>query len=194
MKRSQINAAYKRAKQCFINHGWVLPPDPQWDITDMGLGRFDKVGLVLINLCEEKEYCEKLMYAEQGQVTPLHAHHLKKEDIICRNGQLAIELWAGHPNQCPKGKEGVIKCNGVKVSFQSGIPLVLNAGERVTIERGMIHSFWPLSKECVIGEVSTANDDTNDNHFVDDQVGRYPQIEEDDAPLIRLISEKVKRQ
>jgi len=41
----------------------------------------------------------------------------------------------------------------------------------------------------VVGEVSTANDDQNDNFFVNPDIGRYPGIEEDEAPLVRLVSE-----
>ena len=90
MKRSQINEIYLEAAACFARHGWALPPEPRWDITDFGLGNFEQFGLVLINLAEEFEYCEKLMYARAGQTTPLHTHARKKEDIICRHGSLVL--------------------------------------------------------------------------------------------------------
>ncbi|RYZ33129.1 MAG: hypothetical protein EOP49_36390 [Sphingobacteriales bacterium] len=60
MKRSEINKAISTSKDFFEKNGWVLPPNPKWDITDFGLGDFDKIGLVLINFAEEVEYCEKL--------------------------------------------------------------------------------------------------------------------------------------
>jgi D-lyxose ketol-isomerase len=47
-----------------------------------------------------------------------------------------------------------------------------------------------MSDECIIGEVSTANDELHDNFFVAPRVGRYRGIEEDEAPILRLISEK----
>ena len=84
MKRSEINQALKDAQRCFQAAHWALPPKPRWDVTDCGLGRFDEVGLVLVNLAEQPEYCEKLMYAKHHQVTPMHTHRQKKEDIICR--------------------------------------------------------------------------------------------------------------
>ena len=62
MKRSEINAAMRRAATAFKKHGWALPPNPRWDVTDFGLCDFKKSGLVLINLAEQKEYCEKLMF------------------------------------------------------------------------------------------------------------------------------------
>jgi len=48
-----------------------------------------------------------------------------------------------------------------------------------------------LTDECIIGEVSTANDDLHDNYFVNPDVGRYPGIEDDEKPLLHLISEAV---
>ena len=189
MKRSEINRAYREAKACFESHHWKLPPDPRWDISDFGLGEFDQAGLVLINLAEEAEYCEKLMYCRKNQVTPLHTHARKKEDIICRQGQLAMELWAGHPEKTANGTPFGLKRNGKERMVHSGEVMVLEAGERVTLIPGIYHAFWGASAECVLGEVSTANDDRHDNFFVNRGIGRYPGIEEDEPALVRLVSE-----
>jgi D-lyxose ketol-isomerase len=190
MKRSQINQALTRAMKCFQAAHWTLPPKPRWDVTDLGLGRFDEVGLVLVNLAEEPEYCEKLMYSKHHQVTPMHTHKKKKEDIISRSGKLAIELWKGHPEKTRKGEPFLVQRNGERVEVRSGEPIVLLPGERVTIVPGVYHAFWPESAECIIGEVSTANDDAHDNFFVDPEVGRFPGIDEDEAPVVRLLWEK----
>lgn len=189
MKRSEINTAYAEAKACFAEGGWALPPHPRWDITDFGLGDFDKFGLILINLAEEAEYCEKLMYARQGQVTPLHTHVKKKEDIICRRGVLALELWPERPDAASRGQGFTVQVNGASAHVQAGEPLLLKAGERITLTPGIYHAFWPKTDGCIIGEVSTANDDANDNVFVDSNIGRFPGIEEDAPVEIRLISE-----
>jgi len=190
MKRSQINAIYREAAECFAQGGWALPPGPRWDITDFGIGEFDRYGLVLINLAEEPEYCEKLMYARDGQTTPLHTHAKKKEDIICRRGRLVLELWAAHPEKCAAGTPFRANVNGSPRELISGEELVLQAGERITLTPGIYHAFRPEGSGCIIGEVSTANDDTNDNFFVDDRIGRFPQIEEDEPAAVRLVSEK----
>jgi D-lyxose ketol-isomerase len=47
----------------------------------------------------------------------------------------------------------------------------------------------PSSEECIIGEVSTANDDLNDDFFLNPDIGRFPGIEEDEQPIVRLVSE-----
>lgn len=190
MKRSEINRAYQDAKACFAKHGWVLPPEPKWDITDMGLNDFDRFGLTLINLAEEPEYCEKLMYARKRQTTPAHCHKKKKEDIICRNGTLAVVVWPRHPDKSTEGEKFSVKVNSTPRGVSSGEKISLESGERITLEPGVYHEFYPESDECVIGEVSTANDDLNDNFFVNPEIGRFPGIEEDEAAVIRLLSER----
>lgn len=189
MKRSEINSIYSEAKACFERHCWALPPNPRWDITDFGLNDFAHFGLVLINLAEEPEYCEKLMYARVGQTTPAHTHARKKEDIICRSGTLALQLWEGHPEKTEKGDIFDVQVNGKSVRHASGEILEIAGGERISLIPGIYHAFWPSTRDCIIGEVSTANDDANDNFFVDPAVGRFPGIEEDEPAAIRLVSE-----
>lgn len=176
MKRSEINALVRDATAVLAEAGWALPPAPRWDVTDFGLGDVRRHGLVLINLAEEPEYCEKIMVAWKGMETPDHHHRVKKEDIVCRRGLLRIRL-AGE---------------GARLDGQPVGPgeIELPAGSRVTLPPGLDHAFWPASESCVIGEVSTANDDEHDNFFANPDVGRYPEIDEDEAPIVRLISDR----
>jgi D-lyxose ketol-isomerase len=187
MKRSDINQLTRSAEKCFVNHGWVLPPHPRWDVTDFGLGSYRRYGLVLINLAEEPEYCEKLMYAQKGMTTPAHTHKKKKEDIICRWGELHILLW--RDEKLSKGETLSLKINGQTTEVVSGQSIRLKAGERVTLVPGIYHEFFPASEECIIGEVSTGNDDLHDNFFVNSDIGRFPGVEEDEAPLLKLVSD-----
>lgn len=189
MKRSEINTVFEQASACFTAGGWALPPNPRWDITDFGLRDFPRFGLTLVNLAEEPEYCEKLMYARRDQRTPLHTHQQKKEDIICRQGELSLLLYPGLPEEGQKVQLFELRVNGETISHPAGDVLVLPAGSRVTLVPGVYHEFWPSSEECIIGEVSTANDDLTDNFFVNPEIGRFPGIEEDEPPRIRLFSE-----
>lgn len=175
MKRSEINQLARDARACFESHGWALPPNPRWDVTDFGLGDWRSFGLVLVNLAEEPEYCEKVMYAKRGMVTPMHSHKKKKEDIICRWGVLQILIQPG--------ETGIVRVNGSDTDLGASAILALQAGERVTLFPGMLHSFEPLTEECIIGEVSTANDDLHDNFFEDSRVGRFSEVEEDEPPF-----------
>lgn len=191
MKRSAINRAFREASACFARHHWALPPSPKWDITDFGLGDFGRFGLTLVNLAEEPEYCEKLMYARRRQTTPCHTHAKKKEDIICRAGELTLELWPARPTSPDTAPGGlVVSVDGAPRRLAPGEKLVLAAGSRVTLTPGVWHAFYPSSDECVIGEVSTANDDLHDNFFTNPDIGRFPGIEEDEPALLRLISER----
>jgi D-lyxose ketol-isomerase len=189
VKRSEIDALVDYASACFSAHGWALPPEPRWDVTDFGLGDWRRNGLVLVNLAEEREYCEKLMYARAGMTTPVHCHARKKEDIICRWGSLAIRAWRGKPVDAPR-PEFALRIDGKPRMVVPGATLVLPAGSRVTLEPGTFHCFVPASAECILGEVSTANDDTNDNLFADPEVGRFPGIDEDAPARHRLAWER----
>ncbi|RMG71162.1 MAG: D-lyxose/D-mannose family sugar isomerase [Bacteroidetes bacterium] len=188
MKRSEVNAAIEAAKAHFAAHHWALPPNPRWDVTDFGLGDFSRWGLVLVNLAEEEEYCEKVMYAVRGQETPAHTHFRKKEDIIVRAGSLAITLWQGQPEKAGNASFA-IQINGEKRACTSGAVQILQAGERITLTPGIFHAFWPTSEACIIGEVSTANDDAHDNIFADPNVGRFSELIEDEAPVAALVSD-----
>lgn len=188
MKRSEINALVREATVCFERTGWTLPPNPRWDVTDFGLGDWRTAGLVLVNLADEPEYCEKLMYARRGMATPAHCHARKKEDIVCRSGRLAITLWPGLPAKSA-GRFEVRVCSEPR-TIGAGDTICLVAGERITLVPGVYHEFVPDSSECVIGEVSTRNDDLHDNFFVDSRIGRYADIEEDEPPLVRLVSDR----
>jgi D-lyxose ketol-isomerase len=190
MKRSTLNAVCREAQACFTRHHWTLPPVPRWDVTDFGLGDFDRFGLVLVNLATEPEYCEKLMFARRGQNTPCHMHARKKEDIICRHGELGLRLWPARPDtnkQIPS--TFIVPVNGGPVTVRPGEIFSLAAGSRVTLVPGVWHEFAPLGDDCIIGEVSTANDDLHDNFFLDPRVGRFPAIEEDEPAAFRLLSE-----
>ena len=182
MKRSQINRAVQEAGEAFERHCWIMPPNPRWDVTDFGLGDFNAYGLVLVNLAEEPEYCEKIMYSKKNQITLRHFHKQKKEDIICRFGKCAV---------CFFSEESSVKVqvNGKREDIPVEKPFILEAGWRVTLEPGMEHEFYAESEYAIIGEVSTANDDTADNFFHNPDVGRFSEIEEDETPLVKLVSD-----
>jgi D-lyxose ketol-isomerase len=190
MKRSAANRAYLDALACFGRHHWALPPRPRWDITDFGLGDFDRYGLTLVNLASEPEYCEKVMFARRNQATPCHTHAKKKEDIICRAGELALRLWPGKPAPgAPLEPAFPAQVDGEPAEIRTGAAFVLAPGSRITLLPGVWHTFWPASDECIIGEVSTANDDVGDNFFLDPGVGRFPGFEEDEPAAVRLVGE-----
>ena len=171
-----------------------------WDITDYGQGDFDKIGLLLITLRNgnqkqpdkyPKPYAEKLMVVRENQVTPMHFHWYKTEDIINRGGgNLMIKLYDSTPEEELSDKDVVIVRDGVKVTYPAGTVIKLVPGQSITFTKGIYHRFWgePGCGTVIVGEVSMSNDDENDNRFYD-KVGRFPVIEEDEAPLRLLCNE-----
>ena len=191
MNRSEVNRIIRAAQQCFKANGWALPPEPKWDVTDFGMRNFSSTGLVLVNLAEEPEYCEKVMYATKNQLTPSHMHKKKKEDIICRAGILAVQVWEQDPYGASSQNAMEVRVNGVSALMPSGQTISLQPGERITIEPGMWHAFSPATAECIISEVSTANDDLNDNFFSNPAIGRFSEINEDEPPIVNLVSDNI---
>ncbi len=171
-----------------------------WDITDYGAGDFERMGLFLFTLrngllsdlqagggmC----YAEKLLISRQDQLSPMHTHILKAEDIINRGGAtLVIELFgsddAGH---FAEDRGGMVHCDGIARAFAPGDKLRLAPGESVTLRPGDWHAFWGEGGDVLIGEVSTVNDDETDNIFRE-PIGRFAKITEDEAPDHLLVSD-----
>ena len=105
-------------------------------------------------------------------------------------GAFSCQVWFGDPKKWDA--QGTLQVNHRKRRIASGTVIHLAAGERVTLEPGVYHAFWALSDDAIVGEVSTKNDDLHDNFFTDPKVGRFPAIEEDEPPFVRLVSEKAK--
>jgi D-lyxose ketol-isomerase len=68
--------------------------------------------------------------------------------------------------------------------------VTLNPGESISIPPYMYHDFEVKtgSGPVLIGEVSQCNDDNTDNRFYE-KIGRFPVIEEDEAPYRLLCNE-----
>ncbi len=170
-----------------------------WDITDFGSGDFRKVGLIMITLRNGnfsnpkyvKPYAEKLLVADEGQVTPMHYHYKKHEDIINRGGgNLIIKLYNKTPDDKLDNTDVTVSVDGVEHVVPAGGEIRLKPGESISLINGLYHSFWgePGFGKVLIGEVSKVNDDTVDNHFYE-KVGRFPAIEEDEPPIHLLYTE-----
>ena len=169
-----------------------------WDITDFGLGRFDEMGLFLftvrngdpadLEIGRGMLYAEKAMIARQDQLTPMHYHKVKAEDIINRGGatlciQLNETLADGRVDDARTVR---VYCDGVPREVAPGAVIRLAPGESVTLMPLTAHAFWAEGGDVYIGEVSTVNDDKTDNYFIE-PVGRFPSISDDVAPTHLLV-------
>jgi hypothetical protein len=171
-----------------------------WDITDYGQGRFDDLGLFLFTLRNGQLadlqrgggmcYAEKLLISRRDQLSPMHTHVIKAEDIINRGGAtLVVELFGSDDaGGFADDRGGRVRCDGIDRSFGPGEKLRLAPGESVTLMPGDWHAFWGEGGDVLIGEVSTVNDDVTDNIFRE-PIGRFSDIEEDEAPWHLLVSD-----
>ena len=221
MKRSEINAVIRRFEALLDAHGFLLPPylsfTPQewetkgheydeirdnalgWDVTDYGLGHYETLGLALITIRNgnvhndkyKKPYAEKIMMCESGQVSPMHFHWGKMEDIINRGGNDIIFTFYMADRETEEfSDEDVLICqDGRQYKVPAGSQVTLHPGESMTLYPYLYHEFIiPEGGPALIGEVSTTNDDNTDNRFYNVR-GRFPEIEEDEPPYRLLCNE-----
>ncbi|TAH73700.1 MAG: D-lyxose/D-mannose family sugar isomerase [Anaerolineaceae bacterium] len=221
MKRSRVNQIIRESEAFIKEQGFLLPPfaawtveDWQekghecdeirdnmlgWDITDFGHGDFDNIGLTLITIRNgnqlnpkyDKTYAEKILISREGQVTPMHFHWNKMEDIINRGGGiLMMQLYNSTEDERLADTDVHIVSDGVALTLKAGSILELQPGSSITLTKGMYHSFWAKEGHgsVMVGEVSQCNDDNSDNRFLDNG-GRFPRIEEDEEPYRLLCNE-----
>ena len=173
----------------------IVTSELGWDITDFGSGDFEKIGLVIFTIRngtfaelkkpQGKIYAEKILIVQEDQVTPTHFHYQKMEDIINRGGgDLHIQLWNSKPDKTRTDTDVTVSLDGVRVTIPAGGTVTLKPGDSICITQNLYHRFTGARGKgpVLVGEVSRVNDDHVDNYFYDG-VGRFPDVDEDVAPL-----------
>lgn len=135
-------------------------------------------------------YAEKIMISRHDQISPMHRHIVKAEDIINRGGAtLALEMFESDGDgHIDRNADVVVATDGVQRRLKAGGVLLLAPGESVTLMPGNWHAFWGEGGDVLIGEVSAVNDDLTDNIF-EAPIGRFADVEEDEDPLHLLVSD-----
>ena len=170
-----------------------------WDLTDFATGDYLNEGLLLFTVrnglpenlktLKGKTYAEKIMIVKEKQVTPWHYHWSKMEDIINRGGgDLVIVLANADEKGNKLDTEVVVMTDGVERRIAPDTELVLQPGESITLTQELYHAFWARGGTVLCGEVSQVNDDHCDNRF-HKELGRFPEIEEDEPPLRLLVGD-----
>lgn len=167
MKRSEINKALRELEAMCETYRCYLPPfchfTPEqwerkgheydevrdcclgWDITDYGMGDFDKVGFSLITIRNgsqtmpdkyPKVYAEKLLYLKEGQYSPNHFHWYKTEDIINRGGgNVLIRVYNSNPDESIDYESDVtVHTDGRTYTVPAGTQIRLTPGESIFIQ------------------------------------------------------------
>ncbi|MCW5706884.1 D-lyxose/D-mannose family sugar isomerase [Shinella sp.] len=224
MKRSEINKAIAQAEEDFRAVGFRLPvfgswdlnkwkeqgasaselaaTGHGWDVTDFAEGQFAKRGLLLFTVRNgrpeggnaNRPYAEKIMISRQDQLTPMHRHAAKVEDIINRGSlksgaRLAVKLFNSHADgSLDRNAKVTAHLDGMTREIDPGTVIFLEAGESITLFPGAFHAFWGDGGDVVVGEVSSVNDDNNDNFFAE-PLARFTSIEEDEAIYRPLVTD-----
>ncbi len=129
------------------------------------------------------------MIVDVDQITPMHFHWNKTEDIINRGGgRLVIQLYNSTEDEGLADTDVTVSIDAVKRTVKAGDTVVLSPGESITLPSGLYHKFWGAESRVLVGEVSLVNDDNTDNRFYE-PVGRFPEIEEDGPPLYLLVND-----
>ena len=171
-----------------------------WDITDFGSGDFMSRGLVMLTIRNgnlhmketyPKAYAEKLLVTEEEQETPCHFHWSKMEDIINRGGgDLIVELWNSTDDNQLDNTLVHYSMDGKRYTTEPGVPILVRPSQSITLETRTYHRFYGKkgTGPVLLGEVSSVNDDTSDNCFLEKHP-RFPSIIEDESPKYLLITE-----
>lgn len=113
-----------------------------------GLNQFNKYGCVIITIIN-RAYCKKIIILFPGQKNPKHMHKEKEETFHVLAGNMIITL-----------NENAYH---------------LNAGELITIEQEMTHSFYSKNG-CVFEEIST-NHNSDDSYYFDHKISKQSLLE-----------------
>lgn len=178
----------------------ILTAGLGWDVTDYAKGDFEKTGLFLFTVRNGDAahfaegrgmlYAEKIMISRRDQLSPMHRHVIKAEDIINRGGgTLCLRLFASAADGSIDHESPLaVPTDGLLRRLQAGETLGLSPGESVTLLPGIWHEFRAEGADVLIGEVSTVNDDVTDNVFAE-PTSRFSNVEEDAEPLRLLVSD-----
>jgi D-lyxose ketol-isomerase len=175
-----------------------------WDLTDFGLGEYERFGLLMFTLrngsLDEalsgtgRTYAEKILVVGENQITKLHFHHRKTEDIINRGGgQLELTLYNATPDDTLDDTPVDVQVDGMFRTLPAGGVVLLSPGESITLRPRLYHQFTARGGPVLAGEVSSVNDDHGDNVFLE-PLGRFPSVEEDEAPYRLLVGDYDRRQ
>jgi D-lyxose ketol-isomerase len=146
--------ARTRAAERLADAGIVLTPYEREsiEITDFGLGDFERAGLAIVVYVNTDRVCAKELVLLPRQTCPEHRH----------------PPVAGEP-----GKEETFRCRAGSVHlYVDGYEeIVLQPGDQFTIPPDTLHSFRAGDDGAIVSEFSTRSRDENDV-FTDPDITR----------------------
>jgi D-lyxose ketol-isomerase len=146
--------ARKRAAAMLAEAGIALTPAERdaIEVTDLGLGRLEEVGLQIVVYVNTDRVCAKELVMLPRQTCPEHRHPPvggdpgKEETFRCRTGSVTLHV-EGHDE------------------------IVLRPGEQFTIPPDTLHWFRAGEDGAIVSEFSTRSTDEHDV-FTDPRITR----------------------
>lgn len=115
-----------------------------------GLKKFNKYGICMSTIVNNKNYCKKLIYMFYSQSHPAQFHKKKQETFFILYGKIKLVI---------------ITKNTKKTK-------ILNTGDVITLNTKEIHMFKCISiNGCVFEEISTYSN-SNDSFYLDQKITR----------------------
>ena len=183
-RRRTLGHEYDEVRECMLG----------WDITDYGMGDFNRLGFSLVTirngnraLAEKypKVYAEKLLYRKEGQYAPPTTFTGIKPRTSSTGGREhadpGVQLSAGRGDRLRFQRYRPYRwAYRYSPSRDAGAP---DPGESIHIQQRLYHDFTVEegTGPVLLGEVSQCNDENTDNRF-NPPMGRFPEIEEDEPP------------
>ena len=127
----------------------------------------------------------------------LRCNRTLSEHVSFKNGsrcqpysaQLVIKFWNADDAENPMDTPvQVLVDGGILKEVKAGEELVVPPGDSVTLAPRVYYEFSGRGGNVLIGEVSSINDDTKDNRFLE-PLPRFSSIEEDEPILYYLCNE-----
>ncbi len=146
------------------------------EITDLGLGQIEKIGLQIITYINTDRYCAKEIVLLPNQTCPEHRHpdydgqRGKEETFRCRYGKvyLFVEGEENKRHVDPPDKE----------HFTVFHEVVLEPGEQYTIPPNTLHWFKAGDEGAVVSEFSSHSNDATDI-FTDPRIERTLAVKDE---------------
>jgi len=140
--RAKVLKIIQELKGIILKSHIALPNRIELELSHhYGIERYEEWGAAILN-CINREYCKKLIILLPGQKHPFHFHEKKEETFQLLYGDMEVNI--------------------------GGEEKIMNAGDMLTVERQVNHSFSSKTG-CVFEEVSTTHY-KNDSFYEDQAV------------------------
>lgn len=181
MTAELIEKIRREAMEILDKAGIIITPEERqsMEISDLGLGDIEHVGLQVIIYVNNNRYCAKELIMLPNQICLEHRHPFinennpgKQETFRCRWGEAFLYV-PGKKTIPPKAVVPEIYFRHMSVHHE----IELKPGDQYTLRPGERHWFQAGSEGAVISEFSSASVDEEDV-FADPRVRRIPVLKE----------------